>query len=157
MSARARLLLWITLPLLAADQLTKAWARGWLREHGPFSWWGGSVRLVYHENTGAFLSLGANLPEGVRSLVFSAGVGLLVVGLVAYYLRQSQMHRIAHWAFCLMIAGGAGNLIDRVWKSSVTDFLVLGAGSLQTGVFNVADMAISAGAVLMVLAPQSKC
>lgn len=153
---RAKLLGWITLPLLVADQLSKLWARGWLREHGPFSWGGGSVRLVYHENTGAFLSLGADLPEGARSIVFSLGVGILVAGLVVFYLRQRQLHRLGDWAFCLMIAGGVGNLIDRIWKSSVTDFVVLGVGPLQTGVFNVADMAISAGAILMVLAPQKK-
>ncbi len=155
-SHRLKFLLLMIAPLMVADQVTKYWARGWLLDHGPISWWGGSVRLVHHENTGAFLSLGASLPEGIRGLLFSAGVGLLVLGLIVFYLRQKDMHRLGDWAFCLMISGGLGNLVDRVWKASVTDFMVLGVGPIQTGVFNIADMAITAGALLMIAAPQKK-
>jgi len=52
----------------------------------------------------------------------------------------------------LFIGGGASNLIDRlVYKGAVIDFLNIGIGNLRTGVFNVADVAIVAGAGLMIL------
>jgi signal peptidase II len=51
----------------------------------------------------------------------------------------------------LFIAGGASNWIDRVVRGSVVDFLNVGIGSLRTGVFNVADVAIMIGAVVFAL------
>ena len=55
-------------------------------------------------------------------------------------------------AFSLMIGGGAGNLIDRVFNhGAVIDFVNLGVGSLRTGVFNAADVEILAGITLLLL------
>jgi signal peptidase II len=52
----------------------------------------------------------------------------------------------------LFVAGGASNLIDRILQGRVVDFLNVGVGTLRTGVFNVADVAIMAGAALVALA-----
>ena len=52
----------------------------------------------------------------------------------------------------LLIAGGLGNLIDRLVYGYVTDFLNVGIGSLRTGIFNVADMAIMLGVGLLFFA-----
>ena len=51
----------------------------------------------------------------------------------------------------MMLGGGFANLLDRIPDGSVTDFLVVGAGRLHTGVFNLADAAIVAGALLWFL------
>jgi len=51
----------------------------------------------------------------------------------------------------LMWGGGASNLIDRASRGHVVDFLNLGVGSLRTGIFNVADVAVLLGAVLIVV------
>ena len=51
----------------------------------------------------------------------------------------------------LFIAGGASNWVDRVVRGSVVDFVNVGIGSVRTGVFNVADVAIMIGAVVFVL------
>jgi signal peptidase II len=48
-------------------------------------------------------------------------------------------------------AGGASNLIDRLARGTVTDFMNVGIGPLRTGIFNLADVAITLGAVLVVL------
>jgi signal peptidase II len=50
------------------------------------------------------------------------------------------------------VAGGASNLLDRVAFGSVVDFVNLGVGSVRTGIFNVADMAIMLGAFIVVIA-----
>ena len=57
----------------------------------------------------------------------------------------------------LLVSGAVGNLIDRVrFDGLVIDFLNVGLGPLRTGIFNVADMAIMAGAALVVLAPAAR-
>jgi signal peptidase II len=52
----------------------------------------------------------------------------------------------------LFVAGGASNWIDRVARGSVVDFLSVGVGSVRTGIFNVADVAIMLGAAVMLIA-----
>ena len=51
----------------------------------------------------------------------------------------------------LVVAGGVSNLADRVAHGAVVDFLNVGLGSLRTGIFNVADMAIMTGVGLILL------
>jgi signal peptidase II len=51
----------------------------------------------------------------------------------------------------LLIGGGVSNLVDRISRGAVVDFLNLGIGSLRTGIFNVADMAIMSGIALLIV------
>jgi signal peptidase II len=51
----------------------------------------------------------------------------------------------------LFVGGGASNLFDRLARGSVVDFMNVGFGPVRTGIFNVADMAILLGAVLVVI------
>jgi len=52
-------------------------------------------------------------------------------------------------ALCLFAAGGASNWADRLVRGSVVDFLNVGFGPVRTGIFNVADVAVMAGACLL--------
>ena len=139
-------LLALIVATLAIDQTTKIAARAKLRGAPPRHY--GVLTLVYAENTGAFLSLGASLPRMARRIIFD---GLVAVGLgvAVWVLFTGRVHGGGDdVALALIIAGGLGNLIDRfLFDGRVTDFLYLRAGPLHTGVFNVADMAIT-GAVL---------
>lgn len=99
----------------------------------------------YAENTGGFLSLGADLPAGVRTVVFTVATGLMLLVITIYAIRQRWTGWTA-FGVALFVAGGASNWIDRVLRGSVIDFLNVGIGSLRTGVFNVADVAIMIGA-----------
>jgi len=71
--------------------------------------------------------------------------------LVALAIRQ-RWDRLPTLGLALFVAGGASNWIDRVARGSVVDFLNIGVGSVRTGVFNVADVAIMLGAGVLVLA-----
>jgi signal peptidase II len=51
----------------------------------------------------------------------------------------------------LFLAGGASNLLDRIMHGTVVDFMNVGVGSLRTGIFNVADVALMIGVALMIL------
>lgn len=132
------------------DQLVKALARAKLPGRLPQEWLGGVVRIEYAENRGAFLSLGANLPDSVRAGLL---IGLTLVGLVAlaiYVLRSAALDRAHVLAASLLTAGGLSNLVDRVARSGVvTDYISMGVGPLRTGIFNVADVCILAGAIAL--------
>jgi signal peptidase II len=147
---RIALLALIVITLLA-DQATKVAARAHLREMGPRDY--GPLTLLYTENAGAFLSLGSDLPSPARRVVFD---GLVAAGLLvaAWFLVTGRVHgRGDDVALALIIGGGAANLIDRLrFGGYVTDFLYLHAGPVHTGVFNVADMAITGGVLWLMLA-----
>lgn len=129
--------------IVALDQAVKIWARAALPGRS-FSYLGGVFQVEYAENRGAFLSLGASLSDGARTLLFVFGATLMLLFCV-YMLWKSAHHRFAVISFSLVIAGGVGNLIDRVFRGSVTDFVHMGFGSLRTGIVNVADVAITFG------------
>ena len=148
---RRTALLVLILATLAVDQATKIAARATLRNHAPRR--NGVLTLVYAENPGAFLSLGARLPRGARRLIFD---GLVTVGLAvaAWFLFTGRIHgRGDDIALALIVGGGAGNLIDRIrFGGMVTDFIYLRAGPLHTGIFNAGDMAITGGVLWLALA-----
>jgi signal peptidase II len=146
---RLRLLFAVLLVVLALDQATKLLARKHLAYQPGRSYLGGVARLEYAENRGAFLSLGANLPAGWREGLLTGLNILLVVGLTIYLVRGKDLARWPTLALALLISGGLGNLIDRVVRGgAVVDFMILGIGPVRTGVFNVADLCLTTGAIL---------
>jgi signal peptidase II len=110
-----------------------------------------TLRLQYAENAGAFLSLGAEWPVHTRIAVFGIGNGLLLCALVTIAIRR-QWPWPALLGVALFAAGGASNLLDRILYGSVIDFMNVGIGPLRTGIFNVADMAVMLGALIVLWA-----
>ncbi len=137
---------------IGCDQGTKRLAQAHLRASPSTSYLADTVRLTYAENPGAFLSLGARLPQPWREGVFTWAVAALLAGLGAFALRKRQIGRLELLAYALVLSGGLSNWGDRFWRGgAVVDFLNLGIGPLRTGIFNVADVAIVAGAALLLL------
>ena len=130
--------------ILGCDQVTKIVARKVLAANTTSDYMGGALRIQLAENTGAFLSIGAGMDEHWRLLAFTFAVAIL--------FRKKQMQPMMTAGLTLLIAGGLGNLIDRLVYGYVTDFLNVGIGSLRTGIFNVADMAIMLGVGLLFFA-----
>lgn len=142
-------------PCVACDQVTKVLAAQVL-ESGPIEFFGGLVQFRLVHNTGAFLSLGAHLPEWVRDVLFQVVVPLLLATVVIVLLRSMAPTRMALVGTSLILGGGIGNFIDRtLHEGGVIDFVSIGFSGLRTGIFNVADVAIVAG-VLMVMWQQRK-
>ncbi|HEV8582974.1 MAG TPA: signal peptidase II [Thermoanaerobaculia bacterium] len=134
------------------DQAVKAIARGALESSPPVTLLGGAVRLEYTENPGAFLSLGANLPATARFLVGVVFVAVSLATLLVFTFRAAGLTPRQKAGLTLILGGGLGNLIDRLANhGQVIDFVSLGVGPLHTGIFNVADVAITAGVLLMFL------
>ncbi len=146
---RLRQLFAVLFVVVTLDQATKYLAREHLAYEPGRSYLGGVARLEYAENRGAFLSLGANLPAGWREGLLTGLNVLLVIGLTVYLGRGKDLTRWPAFALALLISGGLGNLIDRVFRGgAVVDFMILGIGPVRTGVFNIADLCLTTGAIL---------
>jgi signal peptidase II len=144
----------VLLACIVCDQATKQAAKEYLRDGQPVSLLSGILRLEYAENSGAFLSLGASLPGHWRDYIFIAGVAIILTAILLHLLLRPGSHLVGTWALALVCGGGFSNLLDRVrYDGRVVDFLNVGLGSLRTGIFNVADMAIMAGVVMLVVHP----
>ncbi len=140
----------ILVSLIGCDRAAKGIARATLASvEEPISLLGDTVRLTYAENRGAFLGLGGGLPERARFWILVVPVALGLALLLVHVLRAARLRPIQVVALSLVIAGGFGNLIDRVAAGAVVDFLNVGLGALRTGIFNVADVGITAGALLL--------
>ena len=146
----------ILIGCVGCDQISKQVVRTQMMLAESHSYLGDTVRLVYVENTGAFLGLGDSLPETVRIAFLQGAVGLIVLGLLWAATLARDMNRRQIIALALLAAGGLGNLIDRVlYDGRVTDFLNVGVGSLRTGIFNIADVVEVIGVLVFLLAFRS--
>jgi signal peptidase II len=140
----------IILFCVALDQATKWLAKKYLAPDGFISLAGDIFRLQYAENSGAFLSLGSSLPQFWRHTLFTVFVGLFLLALLAYVLTHRTLPGTYRVCLSLVCGGGVSNLIDRIiYDGRVVDFLNIGIGPVRTGIFNVADMAITAGAIIL--------
>jgi signal peptidase II len=149
-SARALLLVLILAGSVGIDQATKWWAKNSLDRNQTISMASDMFRIQYAENPGAFLGLGSNLSPSARFWLLTAvNAGFLVIigGILIARWDMDPAHFIA---LGLLLSGGIGNLVDRTTQNGlVTDFMNVGIGPVRTGIFNVADMAIMAGAGLL--------
>jgi signal peptidase II len=148
-TASRLVLLILVVATVGCDRVTKHLASATLADAPRQSFLADTLRLEYAENTGGFLGLGAEWPQPVRTALFTVGNGLLLLAMVvvAVKLRWSGPAVIG---LTLFVAGGASNLMDRLARGSVVDFLNLGVGSVRTGIFNVADVALMLGAAIVV-------
>jgi signal peptidase II len=135
------------------DQATKHVAVDRLAASPSLSLPGDMVRFELAANPGGFLGLGAQLPAGARRLVFLALVPAFLGLLCVLVLRSGAVSARLAVALGLVVGGGLGNWLDRLrHDGAVTDFVSLGLGGLRTGIFNVADVAVIAGVLLLVVA-----
>ena len=151
-NSRTTLILAILCGGIVTDQATKWLAKKYLAPDGLFSFAGDTFRLQYAENSGAFLSLGSSLPEPWRHLVFTVFVAIFLLALLAFLFFSRSLAQELAILLALICTGGLSNLIDRIaYDGRVIDFLNVGIGPLRTGIFNVADMAITGGAIFLLL------
>ncbi len=165
MSLRHRWILAATIVLagVALDQATKWVAQehlsperssvdanlSWAKE-GPLK---DVFRLQYARNPGAFLSLFASLPDTTRVWVLLGVNSVILVALLVFLGLKQDLTLGVVSALSLVLSGGVGNLIDRIFRDEheVVDFMNMGIGGLRTGIFNVADLAIVAGVITLLV------
>jgi signal peptidase II len=149
--------LWLTLGVVFLDRASKAWIESRPEDYFPHPIITHSANVVYARNPGiAFSFLAGYSPSAVRVLLI-AGT-LIIIGLIAWLLVASRSAGTLQAAGLALLLGGAtGNVTDRILHGPVTDFLEVWLRFIPWRIFNpwpafnVADSAITIGAVLIVL------
>ncbi|WKJ92242.1 signal peptidase II [Methylomonas montana] len=150
LSKRMVLIVIVLISCVGCDQASKSVAQSLLSETEVWSFWGDTVRLQMAHNHGAFLGVGSSFPENPRESLFSLGVAGMLLALLGYLLFSKSASPAWIMAYALLLAGGLGNLIDRLmYGGYVVDFVNMGIGPIRTGVFNVADVVVVAGALML--------
>ena len=123
-----------------ADRLSKWWAAAYLADHGPTQLTGWlTLRETYNRG------LAFGLLQGVGPLMGWLSI-LIVLGLLLYLIQVPHREWLLRAGLALIIGGALGNLIDRIAAGQVLDFIQT---PLRPGVFNVADICINAGVILV--------
>ena len=144
-------LFWTTaLVVIVLDQITKEWAvRALQPPHIPHEIWGNFLRFTLAYNQGAAFSMSV----GNHSRWIFGGfacIALVILWRLFRGSRSGETMRVL--ALALAFGGAAGNLIDRFRpRASVVDFIDIGIGSVRFWTFNIADTAVTFGAIMLAL------
>jgi signal peptidase II len=153
MSARLRntFIMLIVLANAGCDQVSKQAAREHISYYETINVIGKHLILTKIENSGAFLSAGDSLGSSVK-FIFLSLLPLLALCYGIYYLfTRSDLPKLLVLGISFVIGGGLGNLYDRLMYGSVTDFVHIDFFVFKTGIFNLADVSIMAGMIMLVI------
>lgn len=140
----------VALAVIVADQAAKAWVLGFFAAHtgAPVATVTPFFNLVLTGNRGMSFGL-FNTNAAMNTAVFTALAAAIVIALIVW-LRRAQSPTI-RLALGLIIGGAIGNVIDRLARGAVVDFLDFHLGDWHWFAFNVADAAICLGVVALLL------
>lgn len=134
---------------ISCDQITKNSAREELNHHEKVSVIKDNFILTKVENTGAALSFGENLPPILKTILLQILPLIVLVFLFRWILVHKTIPILNVAAFSFIIGGGIGNIYDRILYNSVTDFMYIEIGFFHTGIFNMADVSVVVGSLLL--------
>jgi signal peptidase II len=134
--------------LLMLDQLTKFLVTTFIKPYSiGISLFGGLIRIVHVSNPGIAFSIGHNLSDSLRSILFAFAPLIVLAVVLVVYFRNNDFSRFQRWTIAGICGGGLGNLIDRFFRESgVVDFIdikffgIFGLDRWPT--FNIADMTV---------------
>lgn len=149
-SSRLTIILTVLVLSIGCDQILKQVARTFLQYRPAVPLLDDFIRLQYAENSGVMLSIGASLSPELRFWIFVVVIGALLAAMLGYVALNGGMNGMQTVAWSLMVSGGLGNLVDRVFRGGVVvDFISIGFGVIRTAVFNLADLLVFVGVFLL--------
>lgn len=143
------MILWIILSIcvILADQFTKLGVVNYIDKTETINVIPNILDFVYVKNTGAAFSFLANKTYGI--IILSIISILFCAGVIFYMIKKKPRNKLLISALALMLGGAFGNVIDRIIRGFVVDFIEV--KFIDFPVFNIADIAITVGAGLMIL------
>ena len=142
---------------IAFDQFSKVWVRNNFENYSEKNLIGEFFTLIKVENTGAFLGMGSELSEIPRILLLIVLPVVVLISITIYTYIEKTLDKISIIGFSLIIGGGIANIFDRIVYGSVTDFLYINLGGVfKTGIFNIADLSVTTGMVLILISSFKK-
>ena len=142
----------IILAVAALDRISKLYIRASVSPWDMIPVIPGFFNIVHAENPGAAFSVLADAPEFWRATLL-VGVSVVVMGIIGVMLWRlpAAAGVLMSTPLALVFGGALGNVWDRIFRGTVTDFVQLFFGSYEFPSFNVADSAITIGATLLVV------
>lgn len=148
----------LTLAVIIADQISKAWIVANIAENTVgFRFFGDFLAIVHVRNTAIAFSMGVGFPTVVKLVGFIFLPVILVVGVsVLYFSKKVEFTPLQRWTLALFLGGGVGNLIDRIFRSfRVVDFISVKVygflGFERWPTWNIADASLVVSAILIAL------
>lgn len=148
---RLVLTLAIVISNIGCDQVSKKMVRSTIDSDKTIAVIGHYLMITNVENSGAFLSIGNSLSRSSKNIFLSVLPLLALAAALIYILTKKTISRTMLCGFCFIVGGGIGNIFDRIVHGSVTDFLYIRAGIFHTGIFNMADLSIVTGTLILLL------
>ena len=146
-----RVMATIGMTILVLDQLTKLLVRAQIALNDSIEIVPGFLNLVHVRNTGAAFGFLNSVDLGYKQFLMT-GVALVALLAIALYAsRVGSREPLARAGLALILGGAVGNLIDRASVGYVVDFVDAYWRSYHFWAFNVADSAITVGAILLIL------
>ena len=134
------------------DQLSKILIRNNVDQYSEVKLIGEYFILTNVENSGAFLGMGSDFSPVIKILFLLVLPIIVLTWIMIYVYRDKEIDKISLIGFCFIIGGGIGNIYDRILYSSVTDFLFIDLGGVfKTGIFNIADLSVTTGMIMILL------
>lgn len=146
---RNSMMLIVVMCNFGCDQITKTIVRQEIDYHQNIRFFSDHITLTKVENVGAFLSLGESLPWAVKFIFLSILPVLILAGGIYLLLTKTDLSKAFIVGTSFVIGGGIGNVYDRLLYGSVTDFLHIDFILFQTGIFNMADVSIMFGVIVV--------
>jgi len=137
---------------IAVDQISKIIVRTYVVPSERSNIIGTYFTLHNVENAGAFLGMGSDLSPLLK-LILLLILPIVVLSFVTYHIFKDQsLDKVSVFAFASIIGGGIANVFDRVVYGSVTDFFHIDLGGVfRTGIFNMADLSVTTGMILLLM------
>ena len=108
-------------------------------------------KITYIENTGISFGLLGGAENPVKRWALVAFVSVAAIMITVYWILNMKNSFLFNLSCGLIVGGAIGNLIDRILKGSVTDFIEVGYKELTWPVFNIADTFVSIGVFLFII------
>tara|TARA_B100001059_G_C17829467_1_gene583611 strand:- start:2156 stop:2647 length:492 start_codon:yes stop_codon:yes gene_type:complete len=151
MSKKSIYLIILILFNIGIDQYSKKIVREEIIPGSQTEILGKLLQLMNVENSGAFLGMGSESNPTVK-LIFLLILPIIVILSVLYYLfTNKSVDKLTSVGLSCIVGGGLANLYDRFLYGSVTDFLFMDFGIAKTGIFNLADLSVTTGMILILL------
>lgn len=135
--------------IILLDQFSKFLVLKYLPLHSRMEIFPGVFDLVHVRNTGGAFSLFAGGHSPWRTGLFVGLTTVVLVIILFAYRKLGPEDRWSRIAYTCIVSGALGNLVDRLRFGEVVDFLDFYVGSYHWPAFNVADSAITVGAILL--------
>ncbi len=134
------------------DQISKILIRNNVEQYSDIKLIGEYFILTNVENSGAFLGMGSGFSPIMKSVFLIILPIIVLISIIIYVYRDKEIDKVSLIGFSIIIGGGIGNISDRIIYGSVTDFLFIDLGGVfKTGIFNIADLAVTTGMILILL------